>query len=895
MTLGHIATGDLPASARESALDWCALEKQRVLAALRSSEDGGLSPDEASSRLAAYGPNVLAESARRGPLRMVISQFTDVMVLVLLGAAVIAGVLGEWEDIVAILAVVILNAVLGFVQEFRAERAVAALRALSAPMARVRRNAIDDLVPVSELVPGDIVLLEAGNIVPADLRLVIVRRLRVEEAALTGESEPVEKTAEPIAEGDLALGDRRNMAYKGTVVSYGRATGVVVATGMRTELGRIASLLQGVDNARTPLQLRLARVGRNLAIAVVALCAVIFAAGLLRGEAPALMFMTALSLAVAAIPEALPAVVTVALALGARKMARQHALVRRLPAVESLGSVTYICSDKTGTLTENRMRVEVMQPSQRLSVLPSHGASNGARSFLFEALALSNDATRGSDGEPSGDPTETALYRAAEDAGFEKEALEARWPRVAELAFSSERSKMTTVHRDDGGFFAFTKGAPEVVVAGCIDRLGARAIEPIDRKAELVDAERLAASGLRVLAVAMRRLPSLPGDLEEAESGQTFLGLVGLLDPPRAEARGAVALCQSAGIHVVMITGDHPATARAIAERVGIAVAGDAIVTGAELASMSAEELEARVRDIRVYARVAAEDKIRIVQALQRRGECVAMTGDGVNDAPALHRADIGIAMGRIGTDVARESADMVLLDDNFATIVKAVREGRRIYDNVRRFVRYGLSTNSGEIWTLFLAPFLGLPLPLLPIHILWMNLVTDGLPGLALAAERPERDVMRRPPRRPAESIFANGLWQHAIWVGLLMAALALGTQSWAIRTGHAHWQSMTFTVLTLSQLAHSLAIRSERDSLFTLGLLSNRPLLGAVLLTIALQMATLYVPALRVFFRTAALTAGELFACVGMSSIVFLAVEAEKWMSRRGIVYRGASRIAT
>jgi Ca2+-transporting ATPase len=862
---------------------WYTLEPDDVLAALDSTSQTGLSTEEAQLRLAQYGANVLVEGRRRSPLRILLAQFTDVMVLVLLGAAALAAFLGEPEDIVAILAIVVLNALLGFVQEFRAERAVAALKALAAPIARVRRDGVEVSIPAADLVPGDVVLLEAGVIVPADLRLLHVSSLRVDESALTGESIPVEKAATRIAHRDLPLADQRNMAYKGTTASYGRGTGIVVSSGMRTELGRIATLLGDAEGVRTPLQMRLARFGKIIAVVVFALCILLFIAGLLRGEDPVLMFMTALSLAVAAIPEALPAVVTVSLALGARHLIRQQALIRRLPAVETLGSVTYICSDKTGTLTENRMRVEAVQPADHVQTALSTQSMDAPLSLLFDAIALNNDARRGPDGEPVGDPTETALYRAAADAGHSKEALEAEHPRVAEIPFSSERFRMTTLHRYSPQLVAFTKGAPECVIPSCSDRLGMYGCEPLDREAALAHASTMAASGLRVLAVATRRLRNVPAPIEEAEAEQTLLGFVGLLDPPRPEAGEAVAHCHTAGIHVVMITGDHPATARAIAERLAIASPEDVVVTGTQLATMSQDELERLVKRIKVYARVAPEDKIRIVKALQRQGEYVAMTGDGVNDAPALRRANIGVAMGRCGTDVAREASHMVLLDDNFATIVKAVREGRRIYDNIRRFVRYILSTNSGEIWTLFLAPFLGLPLPLLPIHILWMNLVTDGLPGVALAAEPPERAVMRRPPRSPAESIFAHGLWQHAVWVGLLMAALALGTQAWAIHNNNPHWQSMTFSVLTLAQLAHVLAIRSERESLFTQGLWSNRLLFGAVVLTFGMLVSTLYVPGMRSVFNTQPLTITELFACVGVASIVFFAVEMEKWTIRR------------
>ena len=879
------ADADAPASAvggEGAAQPWFAVQAAETARRLGVDPARGLDPDEAARRLERDGPNALAEGKSRGPLRLFAAQFADFMVLILVAAAVVAGLLGEPADIIAILVIVVLNAVLGFVQEFRAERALAALRALASPSARVRRGGTVLTLPASDLVVGDVVLLEAGNVVPADLRLLDAAQLRVEEAALTGESQPAEKSPGVLPSGTAAVGDRRNQAYKGTTVTYGRGTGLVVATGMATELGRIATLLRDEPEVRTPLQRRLARFGQRLAVAVVALCAVIFVVGLLRGEPPVLMFMTALSLSVAAIPEALPAVVTVSLALGARRLVRQNALIRRLPAVETLGSVTYICSDKTGTLTENRMRVEAVdaglaEPSGRVHPV------------LMEALALSNDAEAGPDGEADGDPTEVALYRAAADAGYIRAEMEARLPRVAEVPFSSDRARMTTLHRGARGAVAFTKGAPERVLPGCVDRLRPDGSSgPLDAGEVLEAAERMAASGLRVLAFAVRHLAEVPADPAAAEDGQSFVGLVGLMDPPREGAAEAVGLCQSAGIHVVMITGDHPATARAVAARLGIARENGDVATGEELSSLSEPALAERVAQARVCARVAPEDKIRIVRALQARGEIVAMTGDGVNDAPALRRADIGVAMGRGGTDVAREAAHMVLLDDNFATIVRAVREGRRIYDNVRRFIRYTLTSNAGEIWALFLAPFMGLPIPLLPIHILWVNLVTDGLPGLALAVEPAERGVMRRPPRRPAESVFAHGLWQHAVWVGLLMGGVTLATQAWAYRTGNAHWQSMAFTVLTLSQMGHVLAVRSERDSLFALGIASNRPLLWAVILTFMLQMSTLYVPVLQRVFRTHALSAGELALCLALSSVVFFGVEMEKLLVRKGLLYR-------
>jgi Ca2+-transporting ATPase len=867
---------------------WHLLSTQDALALQQTSAEVGLTAADAAQRLERDGRNEIAEGRRRGPLLMLLDQFRDFMIIVLLAAAAISGVVGDLADTLVILTIVVLNAVIGFVQEYRAERAIAALRAMAAASARVVRDGMAMTIPAHDVVPGDIVLLDAGNAVPADLRVIEAAQLKVEEAALTGESQPVEKHVRALSEAELPLGDRRNMAYKGTLVTYGRARGLVVATGMQTQLGRIAQLLREEEEVKTPLQKRLARFGRVLSYAVLAICAVLFAVGLLRGEPLVLMALTAISLAVAAIPEALPAVVTVALALGARRMVGRNVLIRRLPAVETLGSVTYICSDKTGTLTLNRMRVErAWAAGQEVA----HGSTTPAEepwSTLMCAMAVSNDARPGADGAVLGDPTEVALYLEAAEAGVYKEALLERMPRVAEIPFDSDRARMTTVHRDGERVVAFVKGAPEQTIPLCGWQLRGAGPEALRREDAEAAAESMAANGLRVLAFACRTFPAVPTDLspQQTEAQLTLLGLVGMLDPPRPEVQEAVRLCRSAGITPVMITGDHPATARAIAARLGIIQPGDQVLTGALLSRLSAEQLTERAAHARVYARTSPEQKIRIVKALQERHEFVAMTGDGVNDAPALKRADIGVAMGVTGTDAAKEAAHMVLLDDNFATIVGAVREGRRIFDNIRKFIRYAMTGNSGEIWTLFLAPFLGLPIPLLPIHILWINLVTDGLPGLALALEPEERGIMRRPPRPPGESIFAHGMWQHIVWVGLLIGATCLLSQGIAMHYGW-HWQTIVFTVLTFAQLLHVLAIRSERESLFTQGLRGNLPLLAAVLFTVALQLAIIYLPALNALFKTEALAAAELGFCVAMSAVVFFAVEAEKWLVRRGRLY--------
>jgi P-type Ca2+ transporter type 2C len=862
--------------------DWHLREAHEVARAHDVNPATGLHEDQVAERAQRHGANELPTTAGRSLWSLLAEQFSDFMILVLIAAAVVSGLIGDLVDTLVILVIVVLNAAVGVVQAWRADRALAALKKLAAAQATVVRGGQVQQVPAHSLVPGDVVLLEAGNQVPADVRLIEIAQLKVDESALTGESVTVAKHASALSGTLHALGDRLNMAFKGTTATHGRGRGLVVATGMATELGKVAGLLAQDGDLTTPLQRRLAAFGKRLAIAVLAICAVILAVGLLRGEPPLLMFLTALSLAVAAIPEALPAVVTVLLALGARRMVTVNALVRRLPSVETLGSVTYICSDKTGTLTQNRMQVESLVVDGEAA--PPHSAESApAQRELLRAMALCNDAAPAPGGAWHGDPTETALVEAAAAASLDKAVLEAEWPRVSELPFDAERKRMTTVHRAQQGYLAYTKGAPESVIPLCGDPCPGG----LDRAAWLERADAMAAQGLRVLAVAQRshdRLPRESDPINEVESGLCLIGLVGLIDPPRPEAAAAVRECMDAGITPVMITGDHPATARAIALRLGLVNDPHAaVLTGAELAALDEDALLARARHVRVYARVDPAQKIRIVQALQSHGEFVAMTGDGVNDAPALKRADIGVAMGKGGTDVAREASSLVLLDDNFATIVAAVREGRRIYDNIRKFVRYAMTGNSGEIWTIVLAPLMGLPIPLLPIHILWINLVTDGLPGLALAAEPAERGVMQRPPRPPGESLFARGMWQHILLVGLLLGGLCLALQAWALSTGHAHWQTMVFTVLTLGQMAHVMAIRSEEQALWRLGLRSNMPLLGAILLTFALQMATIYVPALNPIFKTQPLSAGELAICIAAAALVWVAVEIEKaW--RRG-----------
>lgn len=868
---------------------WHKRSVQDVLNEQATSVEAGLAHDEVALRSVAYGANRLEEANRRGPWRTLISQFSDFMVLVLIAAAVIAITLGEPHDAIAILAIVVLNGLLGFFQDYRAEQAMQALQALAAPHARVRRAGKILTVPAFDLVPGDIVFLEQGVIVPADLRIVELAELQIDESMLTGESAPVVKSDSPMSD-TMSIHDQKNMAFKGTIVTHGRATGIVVRVGMNTEIGRIAALLKREVEPATPLQRKLTIFARRLALVVIGLCTIIFIFGLLRGEKPVLMFLTALSLAVAAIPEALPAVVTVALSLGARAMSKKEALVRKLPAVEALGSVTVICSDKTGTLTENRMQAQEFRVHhgarlQTYQSVPSRDERDENWNKFFLTLALNNDVVV-SGGHFTGDPTEVALVEVAEAAGADPADLRRVYPRVAEISFTSERGLMSTVHRSgDSRTFVLTKGAPEHVFAICEG--AARLHTAFDVETEHEAVRTMAAQGMRVLALAYKEIGNqdvAQMELKNVEQDLEYIGLIGLIDPPRQSAAESIRLCHAAGIRVAMITGDHPATARAIAHRLGIVkTIKDHVVTGRELSALSDEELRIKTNSVVVYARMEPEQKIRIVKALQATGEIVAMTGDGVNDSPALKRADVGVSMGLGGTDVAREAAHIILLDDNFSSIVGAVREGRRIYDNIRKFVRFAFSGNSGEIWTLFCAPLFGLPTPLLPIQILWINLVTDGLPGLSLAVEPEERNIMSRPPRPPSESLFMRGLWQLSVWVGVLTAAVTLGSMAWAFHGGLPGWQTVAFTVLTMTQMGHVLAIRSERESIITIGLFSNLPLFFAVLTTFALHLAVLYVPMLSAIFKTTPLSAMELLLCFVASSIVFVAVEIEKLFRRR------------
>ncbi len=891
-------------------MNWHTQETSSALENLHSDPTRGLSTAQVAERLAENGPNELVEKGGRTPWQILWEQLTATMVLILVAAAVISGFLGDTKNLIAILSIVIIYALLGFVQEYRAEKAIAALKKLSVPNVRVLRNGQLTELSARELVPGDILQLETGNVIPADVRLLETVNLRVQEAALTGESEAVEKQTHPLPMEDLPLGDRRNLGYMGTIVTQGRGQALVVATGMQTELGKIADLIQQVPQEETPLQKRLDQLGKTLAVVGVVIAGLIFAIGVWRGDEIRHMLLTAVSVAVAIVPEGLPAVVTVTLALGAQRMLARKALIRKLPAVETLGSVTVICSDKTGTLTENKMTVVVLDVAGHSVDLTEEMNNDGsiqagergaarkvesgaeALSLLSIGGALCNDAMLIEQNEGRyhtlGDPTEGALVVAGAKLGQWKATLEIDFPRVAEVPFDSERKRMTTIHKVNGplgnlepgsAYLAFTKGSSD----GLLD---VSSHVWVNGKVEIMDenwrgriasaGEKLAARGMRVLGLAFRALDQIPASAE-IERDLTFVGLFAMIDPPRAEVKDAVALTKSAGIRTVMITGDHPLTAVEIARQLGISANGQ-VLTGAEIERISFEELKAVVENVNVFARVSPEHKIKIVQALQERGQIVSMTGDGVNDAPALRRANIGVAMGITGTDVSKEASDLVLLDDNFATIVAAVKEGRTIYDNIRKFVRFSVAGNIGKVLVMLIAPFLGKPIPLLPLQLLWLNLLTDGLLGLGLGVEKSEKDTMQRPPYTPDEGVFSRGAGRQTVWVGVLIGALGLGIGSWYYFYGRPEWQTMIFSSLAFAQVGQALASRSNRESLLTLGLGSNPLLLGMAALVTLLQLAVIYIPQVAAFFSVIPLSLLDLLVALGAGAVVLVVLELAK-----------------
>lgn len=912
--------------------DWYRLDKNQVLNELNSNPATGLNDQDAVSRLERYGLNELKETVGRSPWKIIWEQISSIMVIILVVAALVSLYLGDIADTVVILLIVVLNAALGFQQEYKAEQSLAALKRMAVPLVKVRRGGVVKELSAQELVPGDIVILETGNKVPADGRVLESINLRIEEAALTGESEPIEKDASLVFETERVLGDQRNMLFSGTTVNYGRGEFIVTETGMDTELGKIAALMQSVEQEKTPLQQRLDKAGKALAGVALAIVAVIFILGVLRGEDLELMFETSVSLAVAAVPEALPAVATIALALGAQRMLKRRALIRKLPAVETLGSVSVICSDKTGTLTQNQMSVTVLDIANHRLDMVQEQAGKGLEivagqmgkitqgvlptiDLLLIGGALANDAFLQSDLEQEGcckavgDPTETALVLAAAELGLKKDELDRVFPRIAEAPFDSVRKRMTTAHRtpqsaedlpssllpvwerrvdrNPAPYVVFTKGAIDGMLKISSEVLVEGERHPLDdqwRERLMIAHNQMAQNGMRILGVGVLPLDEMPEkpSAETLEKDLILLGLVGMIDPPRPEVKDAVALTRSAGMRTVMITGDHPLTARHIADQLGI-TENDQYITGLELDELNDAELIAATQEVNVFARVSPEHKIKLVTAFQEQGYIAAMTGDGVNDAPALKKADIGVAMGITGTDVSKEAADMVLLDDNFATIVAAVEEGRVIYDNIRRVIRYLLSCNSAEITVMLLGPLFGMPLPLLPLQILWMNLVTDGLPALALAVEPAEKDVMRRPPNPASASIFTRWMVINILWVGIVMALLSLFAGNLLLQRGQIYWQTVVFTSLTFSQMAFALAARSDRFSLFQIGILTNRPLLGAILLTFVLQLTLIYVPFLNGIFSTTPLDLMELMLTIGLAVILILITEIVKWFSRR------------
>jgi Ca2+-transporting ATPase len=870
------------------------------------SQPGGLSSTEAENRLQKYGPNELQAAHRVSPWEILLEQFKNVLVLILLGASAISLFLDHGIESIVIVVIVLFAVGLGFVQEYRAERAIEALRQMAAPTATVLRDELEIKIPSRELVPGDVILLHTGDRVPADARLLESFNMQVEEAALTGESVPVEKQVKALEKAELPVGDRKNMLYAGTAVTYGRGRALVAATGMQTEFGKIAQLLQTVETGKTPLQQNLNKVGSVLARVAFVVVALIVALGLIRGQPFIEMLIFGIALAVAVVPEALPAVVTISLAIGVQRMVKRNALIRRLPAVETLGSTSVICSDKTGTLTKDEMTVRRIYTAGQVFKVSGAGyvpegefsINNGgplpptkALELMLTAAVLASDARllngdldSGNGWNIKGDPTEGALVVAAAKAGLQKDTLDAANPRVHEIPFSSETKRMTTLHQTSAGLTAYAKGAPEVILDGCDYTLTENGFAPLNASGRadiLTQAHEMAGEALRVLGIALK----LNVTLETAEYGMTFLGLAGMIDPPRPEAKAAIALCTDAGIRPVMITGDHPATAQAIARELGLLRNGGRVVTGAELEAMPDEQLKREVADISVYARVSPAHKLRVVTAWQSRGDIVAMTGDGVNDAPALKKADIGIAMGITGTDVTKEAAAMTLTDDNFASIVAAVEEGRGVFGNIKKYLMFLLSSNIGEIGLMAGSALLGLPLPLTAVQILFVNLATDGLPALALSVDPPEKDLMKRKPRNPRTGIFTRPVVILMLVGGIWSTIVNLGLFGWAINSGRSieEAMTMTFVSLVLIQFFKAYNFRSDRHSVIHQPF-ANKWLNYAILWDLALLLLVIYVPFLHDAFGTYYLPWFDWLITIGLAFTIVPMIEFAKWMLRRG-----------
>lgn len=862
-------------------MNWHSEDHLKVTQALQSDMANGLTDAQVAEKRTQFGENKLREKKKKTNFQRFLDQFKDTMILILLAAAAVSLVVtivektNEYFEPLLILLIVVMNAIMGVMQESKAEKALDALKSLSAPHARVIRNGAEQIIEASELVPGDIIRLEAGDFIPADARLLRSVSLKCEESALTGESVPSEKDASVVVAEKAALGDRTNMVFSGCSVTYGTATAVVTATGMDTEMGRIANLLEGEEDGQTPLQQKLAQLGKYLGIMALAVCGVIFAIGIANDTPVLEIFMIAVSLAVSAIPEGLPAIVTIVLSIGVQRMVKKNAIIRRLPAVETLGSASVICSDKTGTLTQNRMTLVRAYLDGAEDTEQITNANSEAVCKLLQYGTLCCDGSvvfNGTEEQHIGDPTETAIVLAAHKNGCPKEELTKKYPRLAEIPFDSDRKLMTTVCRIDGKNIVIVKGAFDVMASRCVAG---------DLEKAKHFTEKMSSDALRVLAIAYKEIDSIPENptSEELENGLTFMGLVGMIDPPRPEAKDAVAICRKAGIKPVMITGDHVVTASAIARELGILLDGDRAITGAELDAMTDSELDEQVEHISVYARVSPENKIRIVKAWQRKGQVVSMTGDGVNDAPALKAADIGCAMGITGTDVAKGAADMTLTDDNFATIVDAVREGRGIYANIKKVVGFLLGTNIGEVITVFVAMLLWQKSPLISIQLLWINLVTDSLPAVALGMEPVEKDIMDRKPKPKDEGLFAHGFGVRTVLQGVMFGALSLVAfwlGNFVFGYGEAGGQTMAFIVLALSQVVQAFNMRSEH-SLFKIGPFTNKTLNKAALISVALVALVVFTP-IRTIFGLIALDAMHYLVCLGLILVPLAVMEFSK-----------------